>query len=394
MPVPTAISDLTTVAATNSPQGTETVKGTIDDYFRAHASFIRQIYDALLGPTVVLASASTVNIGFAASQNIGITGTTTINAFDTYAEGTLRWVVFSGALQLTHNATSMQLPGSANIITTAGDAALFKSLGGGNWKCMDYQRLDGQGAVRCLPLAGGTMTGPIVYPNNVQFQVKDSGGTNRQLFNLAADNTLNWTIPGGSSWNIYNQAGSTLVYSLGNTGNVAFTGTMTMDNARALNLKDAGGTARAFVSLAADNNVYHTVAGGQNILWFNQAFTTQLASLTNAGAFSAVSLTATSDERFKWKWQKAPNDLVQQLAQVKKVGSFTWRGRHKALGQGIGVAAQALEAIWPDFVETGADGYKKLQYGPAAMVSVIKVAEYLVDMEARFEKRLRKLEAK
>jgi len=43
MPVPSAITDLTTTAASNSPAGGESARGTIDDYFRAHASFIAQL---------------------------------------------------------------------------------------------------------------------------------------------------------------------------------------------------------------------------------------------------------------------------------------------------------------------------------------------------------------
>lgn len=45
MPVPTLITDLSTTTASNSPQGTETAKGTIDDYFRAHAGFIAGLRD-------------------------------------------------------------------------------------------------------------------------------------------------------------------------------------------------------------------------------------------------------------------------------------------------------------------------------------------------------------
>jgi hypothetical protein len=42
MPVPTLITDLSTTAASNSPAGAESARGTIDDYLRAHASFIAQ----------------------------------------------------------------------------------------------------------------------------------------------------------------------------------------------------------------------------------------------------------------------------------------------------------------------------------------------------------------
>ncbi len=46
MPVPTVITDLSTTASANNPQGGETpTQG--DDHLRAHAAFIRQVYDAL-----------------------------------------------------------------------------------------------------------------------------------------------------------------------------------------------------------------------------------------------------------------------------------------------------------------------------------------------------------
>lgn len=89
------------------------------------------------------ASASTVNIGAVQSRNVNITGTTTITAFDTVASGTYRRLKFAGALTLTHNGTSLILPGAANITTAAGDTGEFVSLGAGNWVCVDYQKATG-----------------------------------------------------------------------------------------------------------------------------------------------------------------------------------------------------------------------------------------------------------
>jgi len=94
-------------------------------------------------PAVTLSSAATVAIGAAASNNIIITGTTTITAFDTIADGATRRVVFSNTLTLTHNAVSLILPGGANITTGVGDAATFLSIGSGNWRCTAYLRANG-----------------------------------------------------------------------------------------------------------------------------------------------------------------------------------------------------------------------------------------------------------
>jgi len=102
-------------------------------------------------PLVTIASASTVNIGAAASDNISVTGTTTITAFDSIAAGAVRTVTFAGALTLTHNATTLILPGSANITTAAGDVATFISLGSGNWRCVTYTKASGQAVVSPPP---------------------------------------------------------------------------------------------------------------------------------------------------------------------------------------------------------------------------------------------------
>jgi hypothetical protein len=47
MPVPTSFSDLDTVAANNSPPGTESAKGNVDNYLRAAFSFSKQNYNAI-----------------------------------------------------------------------------------------------------------------------------------------------------------------------------------------------------------------------------------------------------------------------------------------------------------------------------------------------------------
>ena len=89
-------------------------------------------------PWVDLASATTTDIGAQTSNNVRITGTTTITSFGTAASGVTRELRFAGALTLTHNATSLILPFGANIITTAGDTCTARSLGSGNWVVTDF----------------------------------------------------------------------------------------------------------------------------------------------------------------------------------------------------------------------------------------------------------------
>lgn len=90
-----------------------------------------------------VASASTVDLGAQSAPTVNITGTTTITSFGTVASGTFRNVIFTGILQLTHNATSLILPGGANITTAAGDKLEAISLGSGNWRVVAYERAAG-----------------------------------------------------------------------------------------------------------------------------------------------------------------------------------------------------------------------------------------------------------
>lgn len=123
-------------------------------------------------PQVTIASAGTVAIGAAAANSIIVTGTTTITAFDTIAAGALRFVKFSDALTLTRNATSLILPGSANITTAAGDVAIFESQGAGNWTCVSYTKASGSPIVSTSSYVGGrgqvfTSSGTFTVPAGV-----------------------------------------------------------------------------------------------------------------------------------------------------------------------------------------------------------------------------------
>lgn len=97
--------------------------------------------DALHVKGADIASAGTTNLATATGVYVHVTGTTTITAFGTAAAGVVRVVRFAGALTLTHNATSLILPGGANITTAANDVAVMVSEGSGNWRCVTYQNV-------------------------------------------------------------------------------------------------------------------------------------------------------------------------------------------------------------------------------------------------------------
>lgn len=137
---PTAIMEGTCASFTG---GVLTLTVTVTGGSGTHAdwSITAPLGVAAAQPSVDVASATTTNIYAAGSVNARITGTTTITAFDVAPAGSPEIEVrFAGILTLTHNATSLILPGGVNITTAAGDLATFLSEGSGNWRCTKYVR--------------------------------------------------------------------------------------------------------------------------------------------------------------------------------------------------------------------------------------------------------------
>lgn len=96
------------------------------------------------GKGTAIASAATIAIG--GEKFYHVTGTTTITDIDftSGVDGAWAWLEFDGALTLTHNATSLNLPGGANIVTLAGDRALVVQDNGDNVHVLAYERADGR----------------------------------------------------------------------------------------------------------------------------------------------------------------------------------------------------------------------------------------------------------
>jgi len=106
---------------------------------------------SITGAEATIASAATTDIGTLASKLVSITGTTNITSFGSSANviDPIYFIQFAGALTLTHNGTSLIIPGAANITTAAGDMAVVKYEGSGNWRVRNYVKASG------MPIANG-----------------------------------------------------------------------------------------------------------------------------------------------------------------------------------------------------------------------------------------------
>lgn len=127
-----------------------------------------------------VASATSCDIGAVNALKVAITGTTTITSFGARANA-VRLIRFAGALSLTHNATSLVLPGGADVTTAAGDTALATSDASGNWRLRHYQRASGKPltAPVATDVSDATATGRALL-------TAGSAGAGRSTLGLAA----------------------------------------------------------------------------------------------------------------------------------------------------------------------------------------------------------------
>jgi hypothetical protein len=161
-----------------------------------------------LGATSAISSAATTNIGGLAGSKVSISGTATITAFDTVAAGVTKVVIATGAFTLTHNATTLNLPGGANIVAADGDTFWATTSGSGNWRVFNYTKADGT---------------PLVQKAVLGFAVGDettalTTGTAKLTFRMPFAMTLTevrasvTTAPTGSTLIVdINEGGSTIM---------------------------------------------------------------------------------------------------------------------------------------------------------------------------------------
>lgn len=182
-----------------------------------------------------VASAGTISLGEGGYFNI--TGTTTITDIDfaTDKAGRHAWVKFAGALTLTHNASTLILPGGANITTVAGDTACFISEGSDVVRCVVYSRAGLQvfpvGAdITPAAAPGVSAVGYLGAPQNIQngaytTTMSDAG---KHLYHTSGS-AHTWTID--SNANVAYPIGTILTF-INESGGGAVTLAITSDTLR------------------------------------------------------------------------------------------------------------------------------------------------------------------
>lgn len=114
---------------------------------------------------------------------VDVTGSNAITSIDSIGIGTWLLIQFDAALTLTHSAVNLFLcAGGSNIVTAAGDHALFVEYGIGTWRCAGYFKANGQPVV----LTGITFTNPVLAAATLNTSVAGTAFQDDDSFGSAA----------------------------------------------------------------------------------------------------------------------------------------------------------------------------------------------------------------
>jgi hypothetical protein len=154
------------IAVLAAPSGT--VVGTTDAQTLTNKTLASIVGSVDLNTATTIASASSINLDNILGNRVHISGTTAITSI-VLSKGP-RTVIFDGILVLTHNATTNNLPGAANITTAAGDRAVYEGDGTTVY-CVSYVKASGISVVNSVvtPVFGSVGSASVVrtyYPYN------------------------------------------------------------------------------------------------------------------------------------------------------------------------------------------------------------------------------------
>ena len=173
--------------------------------------------------SAITATSGTTDLNLAGGNFVHITGagSISINSFGTLPAGSRFVLCFDIAVTLVYNATTMILPGAANIVTAPGDSVMIISEGGGNWRLIGYFPSSG------LPV--GTVTAVTASS-----PLLSSGGNAPNITIPQANGSTDGYLD-SADWTTFNNKGNGTVTSITagtglNGGTITGSGTIDLAN--------------------------------------------------------------------------------------------------------------------------------------------------------------------
>jgi hypothetical protein len=192
------LPEWSSTTASNKPTGATTIGTGLDDNLREVQGVVTRW---LSHKGSDIASAATTDLGAVEGLMHDITGAATVTGLGTIRAGIWKVLKFEGAALLTHNATSLILPGAENIVTADGDVGIFMSEGSGNWRCLSYVKAAGGVLGPVLTAEQATTSGTAITFSSVPSWVKK---ITLQFFGVSTSGTNTWLIQLGDSGGLEN----------------------------------------------------------------------------------------------------------------------------------------------------------------------------------------------
>jgi hypothetical protein len=215
------LPEWSSTTASNKPTGATTIGTGLDDNLREVQGVVTRW---LSHKGADIASAATTDIGAVEGLMHDITGAATVTGLGTIRSGIWKVLKFEGAALLTHNATSLILPGAQNIVTADGDVGIFMSEGSGNWRCLHYMKAAGGVLGPVLGTEQATTSGTSIDFTNIPSWVKR---ISIQLVGVSTSGTSNLLVQLGDSGGIENTTYVSGAWQ-GGTGDTSATSTAGM----------------------------------------------------------------------------------------------------------------------------------------------------------------------
>lgn len=125
-----------------------------------------------------VASAATTDVLGSASEFVAVSGTATITSLGT-GTNRKRFVRATGAFVLTHNATSLILPGGADITAASGDTFIVVGDASSNARILAFQRASGAPL-----LLAGTIPGAATLSGAITFSSADTAFSSTECVSM------------------------------------------------------------------------------------------------------------------------------------------------------------------------------------------------------------------